>query len=124
MGSPRITEELLPELKSISVNQHKGHWAESTARDYFLKLNYAFVGHRKKLKFGEVDLMFQKSQQVLLVEVKYLHNEWMSFQRISRHQKKKIILNVVFYQSMNPKHEVKALLCLVDAKKKITIIEL
>ena len=60
------------------------------------------VGRRKKLKFGEVDLIFKFGQRLHFVEVKYLNNSWNIFERVSKDQKRHLIQNRVYY-SLNYK---------------------
>lgn len=123
MESPSTIEKASPELKSTS-NSSRGLWAEEVAKASFLQEKFQFLYQRKKLKFGEVDLIFSKSKVIYFIEVKMLHNPWMSFERLGHKQKQRIIKNSIFYQKLNPKYMVICLLCFVHPNKKIDTINL
>lgn len=123
MESPHTIEKVSAELKSTS-NSRRGLWAEEMAKTYFLKQRYSFLFQRKKLKYGEVDLIFSNVNHIYFIEVKMLHNPWMSFERLGCAQKKRILKNSLYYQKINPKYRVICLLCFVSPKNDIDIINL
>jgi Holliday junction resolvase-like predicted endonuclease len=86
---------------------------------HFTQMGWQNIGHRKKLFFGEVDLIFSKEDQVLLVEVKSLHNEWMAFERIGHKQIQNLIRNKVMYQLENRKLKVECRLCFVSSEQVV-----
>jgi Holliday junction resolvase-like predicted endonuclease len=122
--SANYTEKASAELKSFCFDQVKGHQAELFVIQYFLNLKFQFVAQRKKLKYGEVDLIFQKQQRILFVEVKTLHNDWMSFNRISKKQFFKLKKNAFYYQMNNKNYEVKSLLAWVKSNETIELVEI
>lgn len=80
--------------------------------------------HRKKLFFGEVDLIFIKDDQVLFVEVKSLHNQWMAFERVAHKQIQNLIRNKVMFQLENRKLKVECRLCFVSSDQVVEEIYL
>lgn len=131
MELPIITEKHLLESKNTSdqfsrgrSNQKRGLWAEDIAYKYFIEKKYNFISRRKKLKFGEVDLIFSFKNEIFFIEVKALHNDWMTFQRLNVNQKNRILKNSIYYQLSNPKYTVSVLLCFVSQDRSINIINL
>ena len=72
--------------KSTSRNTVKGLWAEHVVREHFLKNSYQLVAQRYQVQKVEIDLIFKKDQNWLLVEVKFLDNTWRAAERVSRKQ--------------------------------------
>ncbi len=101
----------------------KGQWAEEVVKEKFLREKFELISQRQKLSHGEVDLIFQKNNTQFLIEVKFLNNPWMSFERLGRRQKQKIILNIAYQQSVT-RLQVVGLLCLVDKYKNISIMNI
>lgn len=86
---------------------------------HFTQRGWKCIGHRKKLYFSEVDLMFSKEDQILLIEVKSLHNPWMSFERVPHKQIQNLIKNKVLYQVANPKLKIECRVCFVSSDQTI-----
>ncbi len=72
--------------KSTSRNTVKGLWAEHVVREHFLKNSYQLMAQRYQVQKVEIDLIFKKDQNWLLVEVKFLDNTWRAAERVSRKQ--------------------------------------
>ena len=64
--------------------QERGIWAEEVAMNYYLEQGYKLKGHRVKTLFAEIDLVFEKSNKVTLVEVKTLGPRGFLHQRIKK----------------------------------------
>lgn len=105
-------------------NTSKGLSAESVAKQYFLREKFKFLFQRKKLKFGEIDLIFQKGKNIYLVEVKSLHDEWMAFERLGWKQKERLLKNLIYFQSQNRQFKVYCYLCFVKSDQSVSLIDL
>ncbi len=94
------TENHSAELKNLSPNQlshvQRGLWAENIVEKFLVQKKWHIISKRKKYKFGEIDLVVKREDRVTLIEVKYLHNEWMSFERIHRKQIDRLKRNYIF----------------------------
>lgn len=112
------------ELKSLS-NSERGLWAEKTVHDFLISKKWKLISERTHYLFGEIDFIFQRDQNIAIIEVKYLHNPWMSFHRISKKQVQRLrnnFLNLSATQFKN--YNVKLFLCLIDRHQKIDWIDL
>ncbi len=112
------------ELKNLS-NSQRGLWAEKNVHDFLIAKKWILVSERQKYQYGEIDFIFQRDDQVAIIEVKYLHNPWMSFQRLSSGQLQRLRNN--FFNLRHTKfknYEVKLFLCFVDCQKKIEWLDL
>lgn len=111
-------------LKNLS-NSERGLWAEKTVHEFLRAKNWVLVSERQKYKYGEIDFIFQRDQHVAIIEVKYLHNPWMSFQRISNEQLQRLKNNFLnLRQTKFKSNEVKLFLCFVDRYRKIEWVNL
>jgi putative endonuclease len=99
-----------------TTNQKKAVWAEFQVVKYYQSKKWVLVGHRKKLKFGEVDLIFKHENSLHFIEVKYLNNSWNIFERISPDQKKRLSKNRVFYSLLYQKFSIETWIALVSFK--------
>lgn len=115
-----IIEKPSPGSKNLS----KGETSEKIVKQYFLHQGFDFLFQRQKLKYAEVDLAFKKKNAIYFIEVKSLHNPWMSFERLGQKQRKRLLQNLVYYQNLNRQYQLKCLLCFVDQDCKISIIDL
>ncbi len=86
---------------------------------HFTQLGWQCLAHRKKLFFGEVDLILQKEEHILLIEVKSLHNEWMAFERIQHKQIQNLIRNKVVYQLENKHFKIECRICFVNQNQMV-----
>lgn len=112
------------ELKSLS-NSERGLWAEKIVHDFLISKKWILISERHKYKYGEIDFIFQRDHQVAIIEVKYLHNSWMSFQRISDRQVQRLRNNLLSLRKTKfISYDVKLFLCFVDCHEKIEWIDL
>lgn len=112
------------ELKSLSSSE-RGLWAEKIVHDFLVSKKWILISERQKYKYGEIDFIFQRDHQVAILEVKYLHNPWMSFQRLSGEQLQRLRNNFLYLrQTQFKSYNVKLFLCFVDRHKKIEWIDL
>lgn len=96
----------MAESKSTSVSPKrvqsrlKGLQSEQKVIDHLLKLSWSLEFQRAKTRVAEVDLVFRKSYDVRLIEVKTLDDPWRSFERISENQIQKLISNQLYFSSL------------------------
>lgn len=112
------------ELKNLS-NSERGLWAEKTVFDFLVRKKWVLISERQKYKYGEIDFIFQREQKVAIIEVKYLHNPWMSFQRLSNEQLLRLKNNFLnLRQTKFKSYDVKLFLCFVDRNQRIEWVNL
>ncbi len=112
------------ELKNLS-NSERGLWAEKIVHDFLISKKWKLVSHREKYLHGEIDFIFKRDQKIAIIEVKYLHDSWMSFQRISNQQVLRLQNNFLNLSKIQFKSfHVKLFLCFVDLNQRIEWIEL
>jgi Holliday junction resolvase-like predicted endonuclease len=95
MESCQSTENHSAVLKNLS-NAERGLWAEKIVSDFLVQKKWHIISERKKYKFGEIDLVVKRWDRIALIEVKYLHNEWMSFERIQQKQIESLQKNYLY----------------------------
>lgn len=111
-------------LKNLS-NSERGRWAEDVVIDFIIFKKWKILSKRTKYKFGEIDLIAERDDQVALIEVKFLHQSWMSFERISKAQICRLQKNHMHLSATEFKNkELKLFLAFVDKNKKIEWIDL
>ena len=124
MGSCLSTENHSAELRNLS-NSDRGLWAEDTVLDFLIQKKWSVISKRKKYKFGEIDLIVERNQQVAIIEIKFLHNPWMAFERLHHKQLMKLITNFNYLKKIEfRKMDVKLFLCFVSKNKEIIWINL
>lgn len=86
--------------------QEKGHRAYTVGKlaeflgFFLLRLKgYKILAHRLQTPVGEIDLLAQKNETIVLVEVKFRQKEQELFSAISPHQKKRLIRAAKYCQS-------------------------
>ncbi|KAF0112310.1 MAG: hypothetical protein FD147_183 [Chloroflexi bacterium] len=65
-------------MKTISVNQHNqrvGKWGETCAAEYLQNQGFVIIDRNIRTPEGEIDLIAQKEDMVVFVEVKTRTNE-------------------------------------------------
>lgn len=108
-----------------SSNSERGKWAEDVVSEFLLQKKWIIISRRKKYQFGEIDIIVQRYQQIALIEVKYLHAHWMSFERISKKQINRLEKNLNYLSKTEfIKNDVKLFLCFVQNNKKIEWVDL
>lgn len=123
------TENLLVGSKSLFnsnlTNAQRGQWAEDVVSEFLIQKKWSVLSRRIKYKFGEVDLIVGRKNDVAIVEVKYLHSEWMAFQRIDQKQIYRLKKNFIYLSETEFKNKnVKLFLCFVQKNLKINWINL
>ena len=77
---------------------------------------------RARTTIAEIDLIFSKKNEVLLIEVKTLDEPWRSFVRIKKSQYLKLQKNLVFLSTNIKKFDFKATVCWVDKKNQVSFV--
>lgn len=115
-----------PALKNTlnSYNQNEGLKSETKVIEYFQKRKWCLLFHRAKTKIAEIDLIFQKSNKIKLVEVKKLNNQWRSFERVSEKQIQKLILNQIYLSQKFSNYYIESNICWVNSNGNVTTVEL
>ena len=81
---------------------------------------WKLIFHRLKTKVSEIDLVFEKENKILLIEVKNLTERWRVFQRITPRQQLKLKANQLLFHLNFKGIEVRAYVAWVDQKNKIS----
>jgi Holliday junction resolvase-like predicted endonuclease len=124
MESLVSTENHSAESKNL-FNSNRGLWAENVVCSFLISKNWSIISHRKKYKFGEIDLIVQRGQCIAIIEIKFLHNQWMSFERLNPVQHYKIRKNFVYLsESLFHTQNVKLFLCFVGRSGDIQWVQL
>ncbi len=87
------------------------------------KNNWILAFHRLKTPIAEIDLIFEKDEQVLLIEVKTLNDSWRAFGRIQEKQLTGLRKNFIFFSNRFKTFNFKVLVAWVDQKNQITFVD-
>ncbi len=112
----------MAELKNTS--QVKGFSAEQSVIKLLKSKNWNLEFHRFKTEVAEIDLIFEKSGEVILVEVKTLNNSWRAFDRIQGSQLKKLELNLFLFRKKFNDIKFRAYVAWVSPENKISFVEI
>ena len=82
-----------------SYNKDIGSYTENIAATYLLSNGYSILDRNYRNKFGEVDIICQKDNLIIFVEIKsrYTNSFGSPLESVSCHKQKKIILLSKFY---------------------------
>lgn len=82
-----------------SYNKDIGSYTENIAATYLLSNGYSILDRNYRNKFGEVDIICQKDNLIIFVEIKsrYTNSFGNPLESVSCHKQKKIILLSKFY---------------------------
>ena len=101
----------------------KGLESERRVIEHLKKQNWLLVHHRFKTRLAEVDLIFQKNDQIRIIEVKSISSWDFIAYRISKKQKQRLIRVYDFFQR-HFQHEILLELALVPVDGDILFIEI
>lgn len=93
--SPQVANQLKHRKNII-----KGFYSEQKVIDELSFHGWTLQFQRLVTEIAEIDLIFQKENQIYLVEVKTLDDSWRSFERISDRQIRKLKLNQLYFSSV------------------------
>jgi Holliday junction resolvase-like predicted endonuclease len=109
------------ELKNTSAV--KGFKAEQSVIKLLESKNWNLEFQRLKTEIAEIDLIFEKSGEVILVEVKTLNNSWNAFERIQSQQLKKLEMNLFLFRKKFNDINFRAFVAWVSPENKISFVE-
>jgi Holliday junction resolvase-like predicted endonuclease len=89
-----------------------------------MKNGWSLSFHRLKTRIAEIDLIFEKRNKILLVEVKTLNNPWRAGQRISQRQLDKLRMNRTVLSYYRGNKKIEALIAWVETNNVITFCRL
>ena len=98
-------------------NQAIGLDSEARVIEQMANDRWQLLFQRAKTEIAEIDLIFQKKNQIRLIEVKTLNDSWRSFQRISHRQIQKLILNQIYFTQVVDSHDVSCWVAWVGDQK-------
>ena len=67
--------------------------------NHLKKQNWNLLFHRLRMESAEIDLILQKRDRIILVEVKKLNDPWRSFQRINNRQLLRLKKSLILFSS-------------------------
>ncbi|MBY0553383.1 YraN family protein [bacterium] len=104
-------------------SQYLGYKAEYNVIKLLQSRAWNLQFHRLKTEIAEVDLIFEKSDQVLLLEVKTLNNSWRAFDRIHANQLRRMQNNLLFFRKKFRQIKFRAYVVWVSPENKISFVE-
>ena len=78
---------------------NKGLLAEDFAIQILKKKNYTIIGKRVRTKYGEIDILAQKDDFIIAVEVKFRNSFSIAHECISEKQKRRIFKSLLVVMS-------------------------
>ena len=116
----------MPELKSTyqgwTKNQIQGAKAEAAVIYLLEKKGWSLEFQRCRTRHAEIDLIFLKDNQVLLMEVKKLNNDWRAFERIQPQQFQSLQKNLNLFSSSLRSLQVLAFVSWVSGDNKVSFV--
>ena len=116
-----------PASKNISgrlnISQRRGHQAELSVIRLLQTKNWSLCFQGLKTIIAEIDLIFEKEDQVILIEVKTLNDEWRAFDRIHDRQLMNLQKNYILLSEKFKKIRFRVFVAWVDPKNRITFVE-
>lgn len=110
-----------PRLKGKA--QSSGYKAEYNVIKLMESRFWRLEFHRLKTEVAEVDLIFEKAGEVLLLEVKTLNNEWRAFDRIHPTQIRRLQSNLLYFRKKFRQITFRAYVVWVSPENKISFVE-
>lgn len=115
---------VLVESKSISgKSQRIGYRAELNVIKLLESKNWSLCFQNLKTTIAEIDLIFEKTDQIILIEVKTLNDSWRAFERIQPKQIEKLQKNLTLFAYKFRDKNFRAFIAWVDRENKISFIE-
>nr|WP_312576342.1 YraN family protein [Sedimentibacter sp.] len=88
--------------------ENKGYQYEEIAKRYLLKNNYKIIEENFMSKFGEIDVIASKDEEILFIEVKGRKNSNFGMPReaVTLNKQKKIIATAKYFLLKNKYYDV------------------
>lgn len=103
-------------------NHLAGYRSEAAVVRLLNKRGWKLECHRARTTIAEIDLIFSKNNEIVLVEVKKLDNGWRAFERIGKKQYQALQRNLVFLSTNLKSYRFIATVCWVDIENKISFV--
>lgn len=86
------------------TGNEKGNCGENIAAAYLIKNGYSVIGNNYHSRYGEIDIIAEKGDYIIFVEVKLRkkNSRVNAFESVSLSKQKKIIETSVIYLQENP----------------------
>lgn len=116
------------ELKNISgkaqtAGQKAGYRAEANVVKLLQSKKWVLCFQGLKTDIAEIDLIFEKSDEIIFIEVKTLNNSWRAFERIQKKQLLKLQSNLVLFSRRFRGYRFRAFVAWVDSQNRISFVE-
>ena len=85
--------------------------------------NWTLCFQGLKTIIAEIDLIFEKDDEVILIEVKTLNEEWRAFERIHNKQLLNLQKNYILLSEKFKNLRFRVFVAWVDPKNQITFVE-
>ena len=103
----------------LDYKMNKGQFGEEIAKNYLIKNGYRIIERNFRTKFGEIDIIAEKGDYIIFIEVKFRKNPEFgnAEEAINLHKLKKIENTANFYlknfykKNKNPRIDVIAINC-------------
>ncbi len=102
------------------MSQSRGFYAEQMVVKLLIKNNWNLLFQRLKTRIAEIDLVFERYDKILLVEVKTLNDSWRAGQRLAPKQIEKLKANRMILSFYPKKKKVEAYVAWVQKNNVIT----
>ncbi len=102
----------------------RGYKSELAVIKLLTQENWQLAFHRLKTVISEIDLIFEKENKILLVEVKSLNENWRSFERIGGRQLDRLKQNKLSFAFLCRDKKIEALVAWVNKKNEISFVKI
>lgn len=111
------TKHLAAKQQALAAGQQ----AETAACDYLKAQDLSLLARNFRCKYGEIDLIMQKDDIIIFVEVKYRQAQQFGGALLSlqRHQQQRIIRAAQFFLMRYPNHQARFDLVAIDGNQPI-----
>lgn len=109
--------------KARTEGQKAGYKAEANVIKLLQSKKWILCFQGLKTDIAEIDLIFEKADEVILIEVKTLNNSWRAFERIHKKQLFKLQSNLVLCSRRFRSYKFRAYVAWVDSQNRISFVE-
>jgi Holliday junction resolvase-like predicted endonuclease len=114
---------VLKSTSEVPLKINSGLAAELQVVRLLQSKNWNLIFHRLKTRVAEVDLIFERGPQIILVEVKTLNSRWRADQRLGRQQLEKLKMNRTMLSYFARKKSLDAYIAWVEKDNVVTFCE-
>ncbi|MGZ3690460.1 MAG: YraN family protein [Pseudobdellovibrio sp.] len=106
------------------MSYRRGFNAEMAVVKLLTAENWQFIFYRLKTTISEIDLVFEKNNKILLIEVKSLNENWRSFERIGGRQLDRLKQNKLVFSFLFKDKIIEACVAWVNRKNEISFVKI